>query len=118
MSGYSTPTELAGIVNEKTIGNGFLGRTIIVDCGEERSHLNQDLINVSDEFKAEMDLRYKQLLARVGAIKQIADDTSSRRINAEFQGKSYKITAPKRQRNYFLLFQDTTIMRYSLITIA
>ena len=95
LSGYSTPTELAGIINERTIGNGFLGRTIIVDCGDERSHLNKELVNVSDDFKDKMDVRYRQLLARVGAIKQMASDTSKKRIDKEFHGLDYKITASK-----------------------
>ncbi len=101
LSGYSTPTELAGIINERTIGNGFLGRTIIVDCGDERSHLNQDLINVSEEFKRKMEVRYQQLLARVGAIKQMASDTSQKRIDAEFNGNGYKITASKEAQELF-----------------
>lgn len=106
LSGYSTPTELAGIINERTIGNGFLGRTIIVDCGDERSHLNKDLINVSDEFKAKMDIRYKQLLARVGAIKQMANDTSQKRIDQEFNGVDYKVTASKESQKLFSLISS------------
>lgn len=101
LSGYSTPTELAGIINERTIGNGFLGRTIIVDCGEERSHLNKDLINVSDDFKAAMEIRYKKLLARIGAIKQMASDTSQFRIDSEFTGTEYKITASPEAKALF-----------------
>lgn len=106
LSGYSTPTELAGIINERTIGNGFLGRTIIVDCGEERSHLNKDLINVSDDFKSKMDMRYKQLLARVGAIKQMASDTSKKRVENEFNGLAYKITASKEAKRLFSVISD------------
>ncbi len=106
LSGYSTPTELAGIINERTIGNGFLGRTIIVDCGDERSHLNKDLINVSDEFKAKMDIRYKQLLARIGAIKQMASDTSQKRIDQEFNGVDYKVTASKESQKLFSLISS------------
>jgi hypothetical protein len=101
LSGYSTPTELAGIINERTIGNGFLGRTVIVDCGDERTHLNKNLINVSQDFKDKMDLRYKRLLARVGAIKQMADDTSKKSLEAEFNGESYEITATKEAQSLF-----------------
>lgn len=105
LSGYSTPTELSGIINERTIGNGFLGRTIIVDCGEERSQLNPKLTNVSESFKHEMDVRYKQLLARVGAVHQMASDTSKKRVEEEFNGRVFEITATKEAKALFTLIR-------------
>jgi putative DNA primase/helicase len=93
LAASSTPQKMASIIDEDAIESGFLGRALIFDCGSERSHRNFNLWGkkTHDDKQDRIDLDI--LKSRVGAIAQMAGDTSQSKIDAEFVGREYKMTA-------------------------
>ena len=89
----STPKKLASIIDEDAIESGFLGRGFIFDCGSERTHRNFGLWGEDENHANNMRIEFEKLKARIGAIAQMASDTSQKRIDAEFNGREYKMTA-------------------------
>ena len=70
-----------------------MGRGFIFDCGSERTHRNFGLWGKDENHASNMRIEFEKLKARIGAIAQMASDTSQKRIDAEFNGKEYKMTA-------------------------
>ena len=89
----STPKKLAAIIDEDAIESGFLGRGFIFDCGSERTHRNFDLWGKKSHDERQTEIELQKLKARIGAIAQMASDTSQKKIDAEFNGHEYKMTA-------------------------
>lgn len=89
----STPKKLAAIIDEDAIESGFLGRGFIFDCGSERTHRNFDLWGKKSHDERQTEIEMQKLKARIGAIAQMASDTSQKKVDAEFNGHEYKMTA-------------------------
>ncbi|QZI90850.1 hypothetical protein MYOV066v1_p0072 [Vibrio phage PS15B.3] len=89
----STPKKLAAIIDEDAIESGFLGRGFIFDCGSERSHRNFTLWGKKSHDERQTAIELQKLKARIGAIAQMASDTSQKKIDAEFNGQEYTMTA-------------------------
>lgn len=89
----STPKKLAAIIDEDAIESGFLGRGFIFDCGSERSHRNFTLWGKKSHDERQTAIELQKLKSRIGAIAQMASDTSQKKIDAEFNGHEYTMTA-------------------------
>lgn len=89
---YSTPQELAEIVNEKTIDNGFLGRALIADCGVERSESLVDLDFLSDSTGKQEgdDPQLVYLKSQIGLICQLAQDVVNGDVEQAFTGVKFR----------------------------
>ncbi len=87
----STPQKLAAIVEEDNIESGFLGRSLIFDCGVERGELliDFDFDNDSPSQK-KLDTQFEWLKVQIGLIVQLAQDASKHGIDEAFTGKEFR----------------------------
>lgn len=87
----STPQKLASIVEEDNIESGFLGRSLIFDCGVERGELliDFDFDNDSPSQK-KLDAQFEWLKVQIGLIVQLAQDASKHGIDEAFTGKEFR----------------------------
>mgnify|MGYP003642882904 CR=1 FL=1 len=91
LAALSTPQKLAGIIDEDSIESGFLGRSLIFDCGVER--VQNESLQVSHEqwattgYESKDDkILFQRLKAEVGMIAQMSNDERSEGITAAFNG--------------------------------
>lgn len=89
---YSTPKELAEIVNEQTIDNGFLGRALIADCGVERSEsmVDLDFLGDSDGKQQSDNPQLTYLKTQIGLICQLAQDVVNGDVEQAFTGVKFR----------------------------
>lgn len=89
---YSTPKELAEIVNEQTIDNGFLGRALIADCGVERSEsmVDLDFLGDSDGKQQGDNPQLTYLKTQIGLICQLAQDVVNGDVEQAFTGVKFR----------------------------
>lgn len=89
---YSTPKELAEIVNEQTIDNGFLGRALIADCGVERSEsmVDLDFLGDSDGKEQSDNPQLTYLKTQIGLICQLAQDVVNGDVEQAFTGVKFR----------------------------
>ena len=91
LAALSTPQKLAGIIDEDSIESGFLGRSLIFDCGVERVQ-NESLQVTHDEwantgYESKDDkVLFERLKAEVGMIVQMSNDERAEGVTAAFNG--------------------------------
>ncbi len=87
----STPQKLASIVEEDNIESGFLGRSLIFDCGVERGELLIDFDFDNDSpAQRKLDAQFEWLKVQIGLIVQLAQDASKHGIDEAFTGKEFR----------------------------
>ena len=91
LAALSTPQKLASIIDEDSIESGFLGRSLIFDCGVER--VQNDSLNVTHEEWARSGYEsgsdkalFERLKAEVGMIAQMSNDERADGVTAAFNG--------------------------------
>jgi phage/plasmid primase-like uncharacterized protein len=91
LAALSTPQKLAMIIDEDSIESGFLGRSLIFDCGVER--VQNESLQVSHEqwattgYESKDDkVLFERLKAEVGMIVQMSNDERAEGITAAFNG--------------------------------
>ena len=91
LAALSTPQKLAMIIDEDSIESGFLGRSLIFDCGVERVQ-NESLQVTHDEwantgYESKNDkILFERLKAEVGMIVQMSNDERAEGVTAAFNG--------------------------------
>ncbi len=97
LAALSTPQKLSGIIDEDSIESGFLGRALIFDCGVER--VQNDSLGDYEKWEEngyeshDDRVLYEHIKAQVGMIVQMSNDVRNGRIEADFNGQSYKTLA-------------------------
>lgn len=81
----STPRELASIIDEKNIKSGLLGRSLVLDCGEEARERNFNLWGMNPADIGRLELA--ELEREICLIAQSADETAASDEQKEFSGK-------------------------------
>lgn len=98
LAALSTPQKLAGIIDEDSIESGFLGRSLIFDCGVER--VQNESLNVTHEewsntgYESQGDKAlFERLKAEIGMIVQMSNDERADGVTAAFNGIDRRTTA-------------------------
>jgi hypothetical protein len=93
LAASSTPQKMSDMINEDNIEQGFLGRGLIVDCGEEREKKNVSLRDRKGRKTSADNLAYEQIKAEIGMIAQLANKESNDSIENEFNGVEKEVEA-------------------------
>lgn len=81
----STPRELASIIDEKNIKSGLLGRSLVLDCGEEARERNFNIWGMNPADIGRLELA--ELEREICLIAQSADETAASDEQKEFSGR-------------------------------
>ncbi len=107
LAALSTPQKLASIIDEDSIESGFLGRSLIFDCGVER--VQNDSLQVSHDewansgYESKDDkVLFEKLKAQVGMIVQMSNDERGEGVTAAFNGVDRRTMAtPEASQMFF-----------------
>ena len=107
LAALSTPQKLASIIDEDSIESGFLGRSLIFDCGVER--VQNESLQVSLEewensgYESKDDkILFAKLKAEIGMIVQMSNDARSDNIESAFNGVDRRTLAtPAASKMFF-----------------
>jgi len=93
LAASSTPQKMADMINEENIEQGFLGRGLMVDCGEEREKKNTSLRDRRGKKSNDDRVLYEHLKAEIGMIAQLANQESEKTVENEFNGVNKEVDA-------------------------
>lgn len=93
LTASSTPQKMAAIIDEDGVESGFLGRSLIFDCGVEREARNWDLWGKKGNDNHDDRMLYERLKAEVGMIAQMSTDLSKKSVEDDFNGIEYSTVA-------------------------
>lgn len=109
LAAFSTPQKLASIIDEDGIESGFLGRSLIFDCGVERvqkkSVSSFEAWNMKKEEAHEDKMLLERIKAEVAMIAQMSDDIRKNEDSTDFYGNECKVIASD-EANYMLFTID------------
>ena len=118
LAALSTPQKLASIIDEDSIESGFLGRSLIFDCGVERVQ-NESLKSGYEKWSESGyescgdKVLYARLKAEIGMIVQMSNDAREGNIEASFAGLDRRTSAtPEASRMMFDIAKHYDQYRY------
>ena len=100
MIASSTPKELASIIDDKNIKSGLLGRSLVLDCGEEVSKRNFNIWGMNPDDIGRIEL--ESLKREICLISQSSDETCASDEAKSFSGKTGIIVKPTKEADKML----------------
>ena len=93
LAASSTPQKMAAIIDEDGVESGFLGRSLIFDCGVEREERNWSLWGKRGSDNHDDKVLLERLKAEIGMIVQMSGDISKKSVEDDFNGIEYNTVA-------------------------